>query len=369
MPEQAAALPSPLDAVAGPGLADALRDFLAPAAAAPGTPPAHKHWEHLARYLLEGCGFGRRPESWAALLCSRDFRGSWFREAAPYSPRLRVPVLFRMLQQAHKRGDGVRELERFSAGSDPSAWRLPDAAGNWGQDAPAPAFDASWYPATPDADLSVRYEDWFGGNDGFGRAMWWAMKAAEDELVDAKAISHSFTTRASLFSSEECVQAGAYGDELENSLRKRVAAWFREGGIPGPRASALTQHVAGRLVREFGAAAETAAAWIDLSESGRAYAAKFENSTFEEAAGLACAGDVRLAVAMASADAMKAAVPRLKALVATLLARTFQMKPRVARFVSEAGIERLRRAAALGGDDADQLRQFLAVADAARKGR
>ena len=108
-------LPSPLDAISGPGLADALRDFLAPAELAPGTPSAHKDWRHLAAYLLEA-GFGGSPERWAALLCSRAFHEAWFREAAPHLPAMRVPVFCRALSRAVDAGEGKKALAELVDG-------------------------------------------------------------------------------------------------------------------------------------------------------------------------------------------------------------------------------------------------------------
>jgi hypothetical protein len=353
-----ASLPAPLDAVAGAGLADALRDFLAPAAAAPGTPPPHKDWRHLARYLREDCGFGKRPERWAALLCSRDFRGAWFSEAAPYPPDMRVPLLFRLLWQAQARCDGEKALADFAAGS--GSWRLPGGDGRWPHEDPLPAFEAAWHPVTPDADPSVEYEAWI---EDFGRAMWYAMEALRDEGLDAQLLAASAAFRSSMFSPGELAGIGPDDSGLDGTFRKRVAGWLRAAGVPGPEASSVAQDAAAALLPTYGGTADLAAAWLDMTASGKAYAERFERAGFESAAGFKDGGDVESSVTFAAVDGLKVAVPRLKALLATLSYRLAQTRARMERFVREVGAERLRRVAELGGELAEPLRKALGLTE------
>lgn len=353
MPPSSAALQAPLDAIAGAGLADALRDFLAPAELAPGTPSAHKDWRHLAAYLREA-GFGGHPERWVALLCSRAFREAWFREAAPHLPAMRVPVFFRALSRAVDAGEGEKALAELVDGKrDPGAWKTPVAGGSWDPDGEgSPSFDPCWYRPTPAPDPARSYEDWF---HEFGLAMWYAMDGLRNPDAEALLLARSMTERTTGFDPYEMEEIGSV-EGIAGYLRRSVARWLREAGVPADRASATAQ----RAMDAFPgiqAAADMAAAWLERTASGREYVEKFAAGSFETAAGFANAGDIKLSVTMATVDASEIGVPKLKALVATLAYRQARSHAWLERFVWEAGIERMNLIKERGGELAEPLRR------------
>lgn len=335
MQTDASGLPSPLGYAAGPGLADALRDFLAPAARAPGTPPEHKHWPHLARYLLQDCGFGAEPERWVALLCSRDFQAAWFREAAPHLPRVRVPLFFRALSRAVAAGEGATALATLRTGTpNPTAWTLPDAKGRWDREKAEAEFHPTGHDATAPADPHLEYENWFRE---FGRDMWYVMDAAGKPDVEAWLLSRSMLGRVSMFDERELEENSAAVPSVPG-LGAAVAGWLREAGLRPNVAAEEAQRIA-KVLERFGSYGEQAAAWVESTVAGRKLAARFDGRRLATAWRKSpSAPDM---VTFALFDSKDVDVPKLKALAATLAARETRSEAEMRRFREEAGPERL----------------------------
>jgi hypothetical protein len=187
------------------------------------------------------------------------------------------------------------------------------------------------------------------------------MEATRDEGLDAQMLAASAAYRSSMFSPGELAGIGPDDSGLDGTLRKRVAGWLRDAGVPGPEASSVAQDAAAALQPTYGGTADLAAAWLDMTASGKAYAERFDKAGFESAAGFKDGGDVESSVTFAAVDGLRVAVPRLKALLATLSYRLAQTRVRMERFVREVGQDRLRTVAERGGELAEPLRKAFGL--------
>lgn len=334
-------LPNPLPFIAGNGLADALADFLAPAAQAPGTPPTHKNWQHLAQYLREDTGAEDHLNRCAALLCSRSFRKAWFVEVAPHLPRVRIPLFVRLLMEAINDGTGQKALADLQTLLPSStvplpAWKFPNAQNQWIPEENTPAFSQRWFRPTDAPDLSQSYQDWFSE---FGRDMWHIMKSVGDKDIQATLLQTSLQLRMLFFNEEELSQIEPHLSP-DFSLRKEIAGWLREAHIAPDRASTIAQTAATTLA-EMRVQADQAVLWITKTEAGRDWAAPFANEGFEKAMNSQEASEIQTSLTFARVDTLDTAVPKLKALIALLANRQTQSQKAILDFVQEAGQERI----------------------------